>query len=116
MQITPLHEIRDEKKLEHLIESMQSNGWQGRSLIVIDRGGNEQQAITGSHRLVAAEIAGIDPEYEEIEEPIDCDDDVAELFSILMNSDDDERLNALEELCELGYVSSEIVEIMKQET
>jgi len=57
-QIVPLHEVRDEEKLNNLIQSMEETGWCGRPLVVIDCG-NEYRALTGSHRIAAAIKAGL---------------------------------------------------------
>jgi hypothetical protein len=60
--IVPFHEVRDKEKLETLTHNMKENGWQGRPIVGFDIG-DEFRAITGSHRLTAADAAGI----EEIE-------------------------------------------------
>jgi hypothetical protein len=54
MAYTPYHDIRDEAKLSELVASMQVHGWQGAPLVA-----DGDQLITGSHRYVAAEQAGI---------------------------------------------------------
>lgn len=64
-QIVPFHEVRDQAKLEALTQSMKENGWQGRNIVGFYIGG-EFRAITGSHRLPAAEAAG----FEEID--VEC--------------------------------------------
>ena len=64
-QIIPFHEVRDQEKLEALAQSMKENGWQGRNIVGFYIGG-EFRAITGSHRLPAAEAAG----FEEID--VEC--------------------------------------------
>ena len=58
-QIIECHEVTNQEKFEALVEDMKNNGWNGRSLIVIDCGG-EYKALTGSHRLAAARKAGIE--------------------------------------------------------
>lgn len=63
-QIRPWHEIRDETKLADLIESMQANGWLGAPIVVIDG----HIAITGSHRLAAAEFVGLDVPTVDLDE------------------------------------------------
>lgn len=64
MSIEPPHNVRDNKKLLSLIESMKNTGWQGRPILTYDVGrGNE--ALTGSHRIKAAREANIEvPIYE----------------------------------------------------
>lgn len=59
IDIYALHEVRDAEKLETLTGSMREAGWTGRPLIVVEIA-EWYQAITGSHRLAAAEAAGIE--------------------------------------------------------
>jgi len=59
MSIEPPHNVRDTEKLSSLTKSMKDNGWQGRPILTYDVGrGNE--ALTGSHRIKAANQAGIE--------------------------------------------------------
>ncbi len=53
----PRHEVRDQAHLEQITASMITSGWTG-APIVADV--ETAQAITGSHRIVAAKAAGID--------------------------------------------------------
>lgn len=53
--IIPVHDAFDADKLEALAESMRANGWIGAEVVVAG-----DQALTGSHRLAAAEEAGTD--------------------------------------------------------
>lgn len=55
--LLPVHEVTDTDKLAAITASMQANGWTG-APIIADR--SISQALTGSHRLPAAEAAGID--------------------------------------------------------
>ena len=57
--IRPLHEVRDEAKFAALVDSMETSGWVGRPLLVVDEGGGDYVALTGSHRLSAALEAGL---------------------------------------------------------
>lgn len=61
MNYTPFHEIRDIKKLHELVASMRANGWQGAPLVA-----DGEQLITGAHRCVAAQNAGIALEVVDI--------------------------------------------------
>ena len=56
--ITPPHAVRDEAKLADLVASMRRAGWVDRPILIVDCG--TWQALTGSHRLAAAIVAGID--------------------------------------------------------
>jgi hypothetical protein len=57
--IEPPHGVRDEKKLDSLVESMKEKGWVGRPILAYDIG-RGPEALTGSHRIQAARKAGID--------------------------------------------------------
>lgn len=52
------HEVTDAHKAALLAESMQADGWQGEPLLVVAHG-DGYQAWTGTHRLAAAEVAGV---------------------------------------------------------
>lgn len=57
--IQPLHEVRYEPKMMRLVKRMDESGWQGKPLLVVERAMNTYRAITGTHRIQAAEIQGI---------------------------------------------------------
>jgi hypothetical protein len=119
MNIQPLHEVRDQEKLDFLVVSMKKNGWAGRPLLVYDAG-NEYQALTGSHRLAASELAEIEPEVEIIDEieccmEYDCSCNICASLWSLCHGDDDDRLRALKTLHDEGEVSSYVVDLMQQE-
>jgi hypothetical protein len=57
--IQPVHEVKDADKFNIIKSSMEQNGWQGRPLLVVDMV-DYYQAFTGSHRLAAAQEAGIE--------------------------------------------------------
>lgn len=54
----PPHEVRDERKLARLANSMAADGWIGRPILVL-KFGPHYYALTGSHRIAAARIAGL---------------------------------------------------------
>ena len=56
--VKPLHEARQQRLLNELMADMLENGWQGRPLLVIERGA-DYLAWTGSHRIAAARQAGL---------------------------------------------------------
>ena len=89
--IIPLHEVRDEEKLNNLIESMKENGWTGRPIVVLDIG--DIQALTGSHRYAAAKIAGI----EEIPCAIVNHGDMFDYYNLSDLNDPDNIRRILEE-------------------
>lgn len=55
-EIIAPHEVRDSAKVAHISESMDTNGWTGRPLLVLDNG-NGKYALTGTHRLAAAVLS-----------------------------------------------------------
>lgn len=115
MRVLPLHEVRDEAKLEALIASMIVNGWQGRPVLAIDCG-DYLQALTGSHRIAAAEAAEIEVETLTISQPTLSDDaELSELFSSLIDGGDEERIEALRALVERGAVKQAALDLMAQE-
>src|SRR5437868_2722841 len=57
-RIKPLHDVRNQRILDELVASMLDQGWNGRPLLVIQRGAN-YFAWTGSHRIAAAKEAGL---------------------------------------------------------
>ena len=118
MEIHPLHEVRDEKKLSSIISSMDDAGLNGRPVIVLNCG-DYYQALTGTHRLAAAAAAGIDPKIIVIDQPVLTDDEdsleISELFQKLIEEDDVGRLAAMVALCDLGEVEEDVVQIMEEE-
>lgn len=53
------HDVTDESKTNTIAESLERDGWLGRSVLVIDMGGT-YRALTGSHRIAAAARVGVD--------------------------------------------------------
>lgn len=60
--LIPPHEPQDEAKLEGLIADMRARGWVGPPILVVGdpEEDGELLALTGSHRLRAARVAGLD--------------------------------------------------------
>lgn len=56
----PPHRITHPEKLEELLESMKLIGWLGMPLVGYRLDDGMVQLITGSHRIVAAELAGLE--------------------------------------------------------
>lgn len=57
--IIPPHEVRDQDKYASLVESMSEGGWLGRPVLAYEDPGYGLRALTGSHRIAAANEAGI---------------------------------------------------------
>lgn len=90
--IIPLHEVTDEAKVEAIAESMRANGWVGRPILVEDEDANETQAFTGTHRLAAAELAGIEPQVYSL---VSGSTDIGALMFDCV--DDEDRLEVIEQ-------------------
>lgn len=103
--IIPLHEVTDETKVEAIAASMRANGWMGRPILVDDEDANEMRAFTGTHRLAAAKLAGVEPEIYSLE---GNGTDVAALMFDCV--DDDDRLDVIEQ-----GDDKEAIEIMREE-
>lgn len=56
--VMPPHEVRDRAKLATIVADMEARGWQGRPLLLVACA-EGWQAVTGSHRLAAAQEAGL---------------------------------------------------------
>jgi hypothetical protein len=53
--ISTLHELRDENKKNKIRDDMRNNGWTGRPVIVVKTFCGDYQALTGTHRICAAD-------------------------------------------------------------
>jgi len=116
MNIRPLHDVIDANKLDSIVESMNSNGWIGRPILALNCG-DYLQALTGSHRIAAAERAGVEVKVYTIDQTVynGENDNEVELYTQLVDGDDDERLSAISELVSIGLVPSAAEQIMADE-
>ena len=114
--IQPIHDAYEADKLNKLADDMRKRGWVGRQILAIDCG-DYLQAITGSHRIRAAELARIDVDICEISQPaFDGEDyETSSLYDILINGDDDDRLVAMVALHNVGMVDDEALASMRGE-
>ena len=115
--IQPLHDAYESDKLHQLADDMRKRGWVGRPILAIDCG-DYLQAITGSHRIAAAELAGIEVEICEIKQPAfdGADYEVSDLYDTMINgSDDDDRLVVMVALHDTGLIDDEALAIMRAE-
>jgi len=111
--IETLHEVRDFDKIRILADDMRKNGWMGRPIVVVD-----EQAITGTHRLAAAEEADIDAELFEISSPLvgQVSEEEQLLWGDLIEARDDfDRLTAAKDLLELDAVDRQLVDLIQAE-
>ncbi len=115
--IQPLHDAYEADKLNQLADNMREHGWSGRPILAIDCG-DYLRAITGSHRIRAAELAGIEVEICEMKQPAfdGADYETGDLYDTMINgSDDDDRLAAMVALHNVGLVDDEALAIMRAE-
>lgn len=76
--IAPWNDAHDADKVAALVASMRTDGWTGAPVVV-----DTEQAMTGSHRIAAARLAGIEIPTVDIralfaDAGLDYDDTVAE--------------------------------------
>ena len=117
MQLFPLHEVRNINKYNDIVLSMKKNGWKGRNIIVLNMG-DYLQAITGSHRIPAAQELDIDIPLHIIDTTDHIVDDNGECIVCqgeccvirLIDGDDFDRLEILEKIGD-----AEGAKIMKEE-
>ena len=57
-RIEPPHGVENKEKLNELVDSMKVEGWVGRPVLYYDIG-RGPEALTGSHRIAAAQKAGL---------------------------------------------------------
>lgn len=107
VEIRPLNDITDRGKHDYIAKDFAENGWNGRPIVVIDMG-NEYAAVTGSHRIFAAQKAGIDTQAV----VIDANDDVLRLLNV--NGDED-RAAVAKELADDGLLPRDIADLIIRE-
>lgn len=81
--VAPRHEVNDPAKYAALVESMELGGWQGRPVLVYEYH-ERYEAITGSHRIAAAQETGTDIPVV----VLPYNDDTADLIDEARASDD----------------------------
>ncbi len=104
MTIIALHGVTDTAKVEAIAESMRASGWMGNPILVDDEDSNEPKALTGTHRLAAAELAGIEPVVYSLEGTgvdvaalfFDCADD-EDMLEVIEQSGDEEAIRIMRE-------------------
>lgn len=109
-EITPRNEITNRSQFDLNVLNFEKNGWMGRPLLVVETW-NGDEAITGSHRLLAAEAAGLKEipvvkidleEYQEWlnENPSNI---VVDVDGFLNNTREEDQLSALREAKKEGF-------------
>jgi len=113
-EIEPPHDVTDWDKQRTLRDSMYEHGWIGRPVLAI--AGDRPTALTGSHRIDAAIDTGVLVPVIIITPPIfDGDYAQSELWSALVDGDDDERAVAMMTLVERGELAQTVLDVMLAE-
>lgn len=108
MEITPPNRVTSSSKYHYLINEFENNGYNGRRVVLVENGNDGYQALTGSHRILAAREAGVDvpsvviPMSEEIQPLLDA-------------TGDEERARIAEELYEDGIIPKEVRDLLVRE-
>ncbi len=108
MEITPLNRVTSSSKYHYLINEFENNGYNGRRVVLIENGNDGYKALTGSHRILAAQEAGVDvpsvviPMSEEIQPLLDA-------------TGDEERARIADELYEDGIIPKEAHDLLVRE-
>lgn len=108
MEITPLNRVTSSSKYHYLINEFENNGYNGRRVVLVENGNDGYQALTGSHRILAAREAGVDvpsvviPMSEEIQPLLDA-------------TGDEERARIADELYEDGIIPKEVRDLLVRE-
>lgn len=108
MEITPLNRVTSSSKYHYLINEFENNGYNGRRVVLVENGNDGYKALTGSHRILAAQEAGVDvpsvviPMSEEIQPLLDA-------------TGDEERARIADELYEDGIIPKEARDLLVRE-
>ena len=108
MEITPPNRVTSSSKYHYLINEFENNGYNGRRVVLVENGNDGYQALTGSHRILAALEAGVDvpsvviPMSEEIQPLLDA-------------TGDEERARIADELYEDGIIPKEARDLLVRE-
>ena len=108
MEITPPNRVTSSSKYHYLINEFENNGYNGRRVVLVENGNDGYQALTGSHRILAAREAGVDvpsvviPMSEEIQPLLDA-------------TGDEERARIADELYEDGIIPKEVRDLLVRE-
>lgn len=109
-QVVTRNGVTDTRKLDDLILDMELHGWRGRPVIVADMG-EWIRAFTGSHRIVAADMTGTEPEVVWLP-TTPTEEDWEE---IQFANDDHDLLKVFEDLWHEYPVMADVVAVMQQE-
>ena len=104
--VEPINRITSKKMFDYLASEFEANGYNGRPIVVLDG-----QAITGSHRIMAAREAEIDIPAVEISVK-----ESNPLYEELLNArDDSQRARVAKELYDEGTITKEAYDLITRE-
>ncbi len=117
--INPVNEITDIEKYNRLVSDMRDNGWRGLPILAYE-GPHGMQAVTGSHRILAAREAGIEIPVSILEFKrggIDYDIFETDMNAFLEASRDEDILSVFDdyEFVKKGYITKDQYDIFKKE-
>ena len=111
--IAEINPITDQDKYMALMQDFSTNGWSGNPILVKDLGNNNYQALTGSHRVLAAKTTGTDVPSVIVRETMGKHDDLWESLENI--TEDEDRLEIIEKLHKHGEVPAKALDLMKIE-
>lgn len=106
--IKPINDITDKNKYNALIYDFKNNGYNGRPILAVETSKGEYEALTGSHRILAANKAGI-------EIPVKVMEYKNGMEELLNANDDDEREKILKDLYKKKKIDKESLDLFIEE-
>lgn len=106
--IKTINNVVDKNKYNALVYDFKTNGYNGRPVLAVEMYPGYYEALTGSHRILAAQKAGI-------EIPVNVIEYREELDELLQANDDDEREEILEKLYKNKKINKENFLLFKEE-
>jgi Large polyvalent protein-associated domain 5/Large polyvalent protein associated domain 38/Large polyvalent protein-associated domain 1 len=118
-RIEPINPVTDPKKYEYLVKRFtQSGKFNGNPILAWrpNKGRNDWNAITGSHRVMAAQEAEIKvPVIEVPDAAFDFEDSLGRKLDELIGYGDDEVADFLREAADAKVIPERLAKIMEQE-
>lgn len=103
--IKPINDITNKNKYNALLYEFKNNGYNGRPILAIETSKGEYEALTGSHRILAAKKAGI-------EIPVKVVEYKKGMQELLDANDDDEREKILKDLYKKRKIDKESLDYL----
>lgn len=106
--IKPINDITNKNKYNALLYEFKNNGYNGRPILAIETSKGEYEALTGSHRILAAKKAGI-------KIPVKVVEYKKGMQELLDANDDDEREKILKDLYKKRKIDKESLDLFIEE-